>query len=221
MKNALMAVFIIIMAITLTGCDLLNINKKDTLEPEEAKTTAESFINDNLMPQGAITIVNEATDENDVYKLLLTFPDGQTQDSYITKDGKIFFPEGINIEQFLKDKENLQTNNSPMELQIETLKEGTGEQAIESGDSITVHYTGTLEDGTKFDSSLDSGEPFTFIIGQGSVILGWEQGLIGMKIGEQRKLIIPSNLGYGSSGAGDIIPPNATLIFEVELISIN
>lgn len=221
MKNALMAIFITIMAITLAGCDLLNIIKKDALDSEQAKTKAESFINDNLMPKGAAAVVNEAIDENNVYKLPLTFPDGQTQDSYITKDGKIFFPEGINIEQFLKDKEDLQTNSTPMELQIETLKEGIGEQEVKEGDSVTVHYTGTLEDGTKFDSSLDRGEPFTFTIGQGSVIPGWEQGLMGMKVGEQRKLTIPSNLGYGSQGAGDIIPPNATLIFEVELISIN
>ncbi|HAH04164.1 TPA: peptidylprolyl isomerase, partial [Candidatus Komeilibacteria bacterium] len=78
-----------------------------------------------------------------------------------------------------------------MNLQIETLQEGSGEAIVQSGDAITVDYTGTLEDGTKFDSSLDRGEPYTFTIGQGAVIPGWEQGLLGMKVGEKRKLTVP------------------------------
>tara|TARA_Y100001968_G_scaffold151531_1_gene138691 strand:+ start:1921 stop:2880 length:960 start_codon:yes stop_codon:yes gene_type:complete len=90
----------------------------------------------------------------------------------------------------------------------------------EKGDKVVVHYTGTLEDGTKFDSSLDRGKPFEFTIGVGQVIKGWDEGVIGMRIGGKRKLIIPSDLGYGSRGAGKLIPPDATLIFEVELIDI-
>lgn len=106
------------------------------------------------------------------------------------------------------------------ELKIETIQEGTGEGA-KNGDNVTVHYTGTLVDGTKFDSSLDRGQPFTFGLGQGQVIQGWDKGILGMKVGEKRKLTIPSQMGYGSRGAGSIIPPNATLVFEVEMIGIN
>lgn len=116
------------------------------------------------------------------------------------------------------------SNNSnekkSMELKIETTQEGTGERVIKSGDTISVHYTGKLTDGTKFDSSVDRGTPFEFQIGQGMVIQGWEQGFLGAKVGEKRTLTIPSEMGYGSRGAGAVIPPNATLIFDVEVISI-
>jgi len=111
-------------------------------------------------------------------------------------------------------------NNKPMELGTKTIQEGSGEQKTKNGDTIAVHYTGKLEDGTKFDSSLDRGTPFEFTIGQGMVIQGWEKGLLDMKIGEKRTLTIPSEMGYGSQGAGGIIPPNATLIFDVELVDI-
>jgi len=105
------------------------------------------------------------------------------------------------------------------ELKIEDLEVGTGEEAI-AGKTISVHYTGTLTNGTKFDSSKDRGEPFEFTLGAGQVIKGWDQGFAGMKIGGQRKLTIPSSLGYGEQGAGGVIPPNATLIFEVELLGV-
>ncbi|QQR77509.1 MAG: FKBP-type peptidyl-prolyl cis-trans isomerase [Candidatus Moraniibacteriota bacterium] len=106
------------------------------------------------------------------------------------------------------------------ELKIETTQEGTGERVVKSGDTISVHYTGRLTDGTKFDSSVDRGTPFTFTIGAGQVIKGWDEGLLGMKVGEKRTLTIPADKGYGATGAGGVIPPNATLVFETELVSI-
>jgi len=105
-------------------------------------------------------------------------------------------------------------------VEIEVLQEGSGAEAA-ANDTVTVDYIGTLEDGVKFDSSLDRGEPFSFVLGSGKVIQGWEQGIQGMKVGEKRKLTIPPELAYGEQGVGDIISPNATLIFEVELLGIN
>lgn len=112
------------------------------------------------------------------------------------------------------------TQDEKPELIIETLQEGSGEPA-KNMDKLSMHYTGTLEDGTKFDSSLDRGVPFEFVLGAGQVIQGWEQGILGMKLSEKRKLIIPGHLAYGEAGIQGRIPPNATLIFEVELLKIN
>jgi len=106
------------------------------------------------------------------------------------------------------------------ELKIEVVKEGEGDRKTKKGDTISVHYTGTLLDGTKFDSSVDRGTPFDFQLGAGMVIAGWDQGLLDMKVGEKRRLTIPASLGYGARGAGATIPPNATLIFETELMGI-
>lgn len=96
---------------------------------------------------------------------------------------------------------------------------GAGRMA-EPGFTVTVHYTGRLTDGTKFDSSLDRGVPFSFQLGSGQVIQGWEQGVKGMRIGGKRRLTIPPDLGYGARGAGGVIPPNATLDFDVELLEV-
>jgi FKBP-type peptidyl-prolyl cis-trans isomerase len=104
-------------------------------------------------------------------------------------------------------------------LQYVDLKAGTGATA-QAGQTVTVHYTGWLENGKKFDSSVDRGQPFSFPLGAGRVIKGWDEGVQGMKVGGKRKLIIPSALGYGARGAGGAIPPHATLIFEVELLGV-
>ncbi len=105
-------------------------------------------------------------------------------------------------------------------LQYVDLEVGEG-QPPRVGDTVSVHYTGWLEDGTKFDSSVDRGQPFEFPIGQGRVIRGWDEGVASMRVGGTRRLIIPSELAYGEAGAGGgLIPPNATLIFEVELLEI-
>lgn len=96
---------------------------------------------------------------------------------------------------------------------------GNGDEAS-AGQTVSVHYTGWLEDGSKFDSSKDRNAPFNFKLGAGMVIRGWDEGVQGMKVGGTRKLTIPSELGYGTRGAGNVIPPNATLIFEVELLEI-
>jgi FKBP-type peptidyl-prolyl cis-trans isomerase len=106
------------------------------------------------------------------------------------------------------------------ELQKEDSKVGTGDEAV-TGKQVTVHYTGWLANGTKFDSSKDRGMPFSFQLGGGQVIKGWDQGVVGMKVGGIRKLTIPPELGYGARGAGGVIPPNATLVFEVELLGVN
>jgi FKBP-type peptidyl-prolyl cis-trans isomerase len=108
---------------------------------------------------------------------------------------------------------------TPSGLKYTDLQQGEGREA-KSGDTVNVHYTGWLENGTKFDSSLDRRSPFSFHLGAGQVIRGWDEGVAGMKVGGKRRLTIPANLGYGARGAGGVIPPNATLIFEVELLGV-
>ena len=135
-----------------------------------------------------------------------------------------FFLRGINDPETQRMKQNNnQTQSATQDMtknvEIEVLEQGTGEEA-KNGDGVAVHYTGWLTDGTKFDSSLDRGTPFVFTLGAGQVIRGWDAGVVGMKVGEKRKLTIPPELGYGSTGVGPI-PPNAALVFEVELLSIN
>jgi len=104
-------------------------------------------------------------------------------------------------------------------LKYEDLVTGEGEPA-QAGQRVRVHYTGWLTDGAKFDSSLDRNDPFVFMLGRGQVIRGWDLGVEGMRVGGKRRLTIPPQLGYGRQGAGGVIPPNATLIFDVELLAV-
>ena len=115
--------------------------------------------------------------------------------------------------------ENNQQVTTPSGLKYTDQVIGTGDVAV-AGKNVSVHYTGWLENGKKFDSSLDRGQPFSFPLGAGRVIKGWDEGVQGMKVGGKRKLTIPSDLGYGSRGAGGVIPPNATLVFDVELLGV-
>jgi FKBP-type peptidyl-prolyl cis-trans isomerase FkpA len=113
----------------------------------------------------------------------------------------------------------MSSTTSPSGLGVEELALGTGAAATK-GQRVTVHYTGWLVNGSKFDSSKDRGDPFVFSLGRGHVIRGWDEGVAGMKVGGKRKLTIPPELGYGARGSGGVIPPNATLVFEVELLGV-
>ena len=119
--------------------------------------------------------------------------------------------------------QNQQQTPSAFDIQgmkVEILQQGSGPEA-KSGDKVTVNYVGTLQNGTKFDSSIDRNQPFQFNLGAGQVIKGWDLGVAGMKVGEKRRLTIPPELGYGSQAVGGVIPANSTLIFEVTLLGIN
>lgn len=132
----------------------------------------------------------------------------------------VYFLAKPKADIYQQDQGNNSTSYDIGGMTVEILKQGTGEGA-KSGDTVTVNYVGTLQNGTKFDSSIDRGQPFQFDLGRNSVIQGWELGVVGIKVGEKRKLTIPPELAYGSRGAGEVIPPNATLIFEIEMLIIN
>jgi peptidylprolyl isomerase len=121
--------------------------------------------------------------------------------------------------QTMDNTNTSQPTNQSAQLHVEVLREGTGTIA-ENGKTVSVHYKGTLQDGKVFDSSYDRNTPFEFILGGGQVIPGWELGVLGMKVGEKRKLIIPPDLAYGKDGFPGVIPENATLTFEVELLDV-
>lgn len=135
------------------------------------------------------------------------------KDSSTSKDPS----QNPEIQKKLEELQKQQAEGAKME--STDIKPGTGAEAV-TGKKATVHYTGTLKDGTKFDSSLDRGEPFGFQLGGGQVIKGWDQGVVGMKVGGKRKLVIPAALAYGDKSPSPKIPPNSDLVFEIELISV-
>jgi FKBP-type peptidyl-prolyl cis-trans isomerase len=132
----------------------------------------------------------------------------------------LFFVGGV---FFLMTKNQEEAENGElreeMDFRIEIMEEGVG-SGVQEGETVTVHYVGMLENGKLFDTSLDRDRPFTFVLGEGQVIEGWEKGVLGMREKEKRRIFIPAHMGYGERGAG-VIPPNANLIFEVELLEIN
>lgn len=216
----------VVLLIGLAGCSLqdfsLNKNKIKVIGLEEAKGQASSFINGYLVGQQNQVTLGEITDQSGVYAIPVNLVDGKKVTAYMTKDGKYFFTEGLEVEKVKQEADKKPEAAAPAgQLQMETLTEGAGEALTKTGDVISVNYKGTLADNTVFDSSYDRGEPITITLGQNSVIAGWEQGLLNMKVGEKRRLIIPPGLAYGAEGKGPTIPPNSTLIFEVELVSIN
>ena len=194
MKDQNVIVLVILIVLLLLGAILLTGDNKNEELYQDEIIFKDNVKENSAIKENSIKENNNTEEENDIEK-----------DNTIKEN---------NI------KEDNQSNKEKMELKIEVLQEGDGETVTKKGDTISVHYTGTLEDGTKFDSSIDRGEPFLFTIGAGQVIQGWEQGTLDMKVGEKRKLTIPAELGYGSSGAGNLIPPNATIIFDIELMGI-
>lgn len=150
----------------------------------------------------------------------LITPAAKTPDQFFAQVADASSTDAADLAPVETAEEDTNVITTESGLQYVDVVEGTG-ATPQTGQTVVVHYTGTLEDGTKFDSSRDRNQPFSFPIGRGRVISGWDEGLSTMKVGGQRKLIIPPELGYGARGAGGVIPPNATLIFDVELLSIS
>lgn len=173
----------------MVACAAVILVSQFTSKPDDA-------IADNTVNPATTTIVAEAPAADAAPEENATDTAATSEDSTVSEENTITTESG---------------------LQYIDIEEGTGEMP-ETGQTVTVHYTGTLENGLKFDSSVDRGQPFNFKIGVGQVIKGWDEGVATMRVGGKRQLIIPSELGYGARGAGGVIPPNATLIFDVELL---
>jgi len=200
MKKLLIIVLILIVAGLIYYFAFWQKGTEQETSPEQTET----------LPEESVGLANPASvycQEQGGELSIKTFESGQK--------GFCLFSDSSQCEEW----DLFRADCSKGQLKTEVLQEGTGILA-DNNNMITVHYTGFLEDGTKFDSSVERGEPFSFVLGTGQVIKGWEYGVLGMQIGEKRKLTIAPELAYGESGAGGVIPSNATLIFEVELLGI-
>lgn len=206
MKNKFLIIVLILVIIGFV-CYLVFFQKET--KPEEEKEIEQTEQTSEKTENELITLANPAA----VYCL----EQGGTLENIILAEGEdsyCFFADGSKCWQW----DFFRGDCDQSQLQITILQEGAG-PTVSFGETVSVHYTGTLLDGTKFDSSLDRGQPYSFTLGTGSVIQGWEQGILGMKVGEKRRLVIGPELAYGNNAVGEIIPAQATLIFEVELLN--
>lgn len=189
----------------LVGCDKCS-GKKSEPAATDATTASQPAASDAQAPAPA----PEAAPQ--------TSGDGMTQATTTTETAASTVPAGEGAATSTGASTSTEAAASGS-LKVTDVKVGSGAEAVD-GKKVTVHYTGTLENGTKFDSSRDRGSPFPFVLGSGMVIAGWEQGVKGMKEGGIRKLVIPPNLAYGNRSVGGVIPPNSTLLFEIELLKV-
>ena len=222
MKKLTILVFLLILV--LTGCSLPDLNilgnkgMMEVIEPEEAKNVARRFVNDYLVDPASPASIGEIKEISGLYQMMVTMENGGQADLYMTKDGKYYFTQAIDAVKTRQAAQSIQPSTD--QVSIEILEEGTGEAEVTASSMVTVDYQGWLADGTLFDSSIQRGEPMSVQLGQGGTIPGWEQGMLGMKVGEKRRVVIPPAFAYGAEGVAGIIPANATLTFEIELLSV-
>ncbi len=205
MKKSL---FVVLLSLSVSACVSMNNPASDTSSVDKVLQDSQPIGNAHLTNDIA-TKTNKSTVQD---KAVENIP--ITNDEVTLRQEQAAQPNQPQVTQLPM---NTQTQSD--QLKIEDITAGTGQEA-QDGMAVTVHYTGWLTNGQKFDSSKDRNQPFTFNLGAGQVIQGWDMGVKGMKVGGKRKLTIPAQLGYGDRGAGGIIPPGATLVFEVELLGV-
>lgn len=207
---------VLVAQFTASGDDAIAANEPASTAQSAAEVQAETPATPskleqwmNLAPSSTGSTATTSGSAVEAETLIAQVPDSEDPESTD--------PSETTTEDIMDNSDEIVTTESG--LQYIDVEEGTGAMP-QTGQTVVVHYTGTLEDGTKFDSSRDRNQPFSFRIGVGQVIKGWDEGVATMRVGGQRQLIIPPDLGYGARGAGGVIPPNATLLFDVELLRI-